>query len=422
MKRRTFSNFLVDVLTIASFVLMFVSQFRLLSMYNYLCLGCVMALFLIIMTDRSYKMKQTSVFTVCMIYVLWTSLFPLLLGHSQMFNRYVSLSEGFIFFLVYKYNGAVRGHAANKRMMIALLVILLYPTAFTLLALAENGSACRSIKSSFEPGDSSYYYFLRGVLGYELIYSTMLMSIALFGLYLFSGQNISKKLKIIIIAYIALFTILVVMSNYFTATVLLFLGYVLVFVLKRGAKTLVFLIPLIMIYAIGKNTINEGVMNVALTVVPEGKTHDRIELIKNNIGKDNDDLEELDSREETNERSIGLIFEYPIAGYIADGNFFLSNVGQHSYVLDTMGLYGIPIGLLGCYAMILPIVALYRREKNGLLKRFCLIVGCMFFFLLFRNNTTVTIGCSAYFFIPTIYSQLKEYLYEKDTHRRALVQ
>lgn len=418
---RSTSNFLVDTLTITLFVLMFVSQFKLLPEYNYMCLGCVMALFVLIMFDRRYRVQQKPVLGICLFYVLWTCILPLLLGQNQMFNRYVSLSEGFIFFLVYDYNLKVRGHRANLRMLIVLLVVLLYPTIFTLMALDEDGNACRGIKSSFQPGDVSFYYFLRGVLGYELIYSVVIISISLFGLLLYENHKIKSAYRVLISIYILLFTVLVVMSNYFTATVLLFLGYFGIILLRRGAKVLLFLVPFLFIYAVGRNTINEGVMNAVLTIVPEGKTHDRIELIKSSMGEE-DELGDLDSREETNKRSEDLIFEYPILGYITDSQFSLNKVGQHSYLLDTMGLYGIPIGILGCYAMILPLLSLYRQEKKGILKRYWIVMGGIYMFLLFRNNMTLTVGCSAYFFFPIIFSQLKETIYEKNTHSRPLVQ
>lgn len=418
--RRNISSFLVDILTLTLFVLMFVSQLRLLAFYSYLCLGCVLAIFLVIMFDRRFIVKHSLVFVISLGYILLTLLIPLLFGQTQLLNRYISLSEVFIFFLVFKYNITLRGYKANMRLLIALLIIILYPTIFSLIALSENGSACRSIKSSFQPGDISFYYLMHGVLGYELIYSTMLMSISLMGLLLFGGKSIKKIYRFFILFYVVLFTILVVMSNYFTATILLFIGYLLVLVFKRGAKILLFLLPLLFIYTIDRNTINANLLNAALAVAPEGKTYNRIEQIRDNLGNTNN-LEEVDSREETNETSLNQIIEHPLLGAIASDKFAISDVGQHSYVLDTMAIYGIPIGLLGCFAVLLPLIYLYRRVNVSMLKRFCFLFGLIYIFLLYRNNITITIGFSAYFFFPTIYSQLKEYQYEKNTHSRTII-
>lgn len=413
MKNRD-SNIIVDVLTIILIVLIFIPQLRLLSQYNYLCLFSSFSLLFFILIDKKYKVKNNPVLQICFIYVLITSLLPLLFDHRTIFNRYLTLSEVFVFYMVYDYNKKTWGNKANMRILFFSLFIILYPTISTLVALSHDGNACRLIKtSSFEPGDATYFLLLSGVLGYELIYSVIFISITLFCV-LMSGKTafISKILRILIIVLIILFTVLVIMSNYFTATVLLVLGYTLALAISRGAKTLIIIIPVLCIYAVGRDSINEAVFDVALAVAPEGKTHERIYQMKSNLGKSNV-FDDLDSREETSEKSLKLIGENPITGYITRSDFQLNNVGQHSYVLDTIAFFGIPIGLFGCYAMMLPILYYYRKEKLSLLKRIYFIVGAVYLFLLYRNGSSQTVAFCVFFFVPTVCEHMKGLIYNK---------
>ena len=96
---------------------------------------------------------------------------------------------------------------------------------------------------------------------------------------------------------------------------------------KRGAKILLFLIPLLCIYGLAHETINKAAFDTILSVIPEGKTYDRIAIIQRNLVSS--ESEKLDTREETTAKSEDLIIDYPLAGYIASEGFVLTNVGQH---------------------------------------------------------------------------------------------
>ena len=73
-----------------------------------------------------------------------------------------------------------------------------------------------------------------------------------------------------------------------------------------------------------------------------------------------------------------------------------------------MAIYGVLIGLFGCYTISSPFIFIFRRTKNIKLKRICLLIGCLYVFLLYRNNSTLAISYSAYFYFPTLYSFLQE--------------
>lgn len=419
MKKNTSSYLIIDGLVLSLFFLMSIPQFKLLSVYNYLCLGVAYLLFFIIIWEKGVsKLMRNPVIFFTVAYSLLSSIIPLLLGHVQIFNRYINLSAIFVFYVIYYYNKQNRGNKVNVRLLIIFMIIQLYTVFSTLYALSENGSACRQMKSSFEPGDVTYFNLLFGVSSYDLIYSTVIEAIVLFWFFVFGSKFTRKMYRILMFFFVILFSILVVMSNYFTATILLFLGFAMTIIAKQGVKILILLVPVLCIYAMAYKTINETAFNVVLSAIPEGKTYDRIIKIQQN--GESTESEDIDSREETNEKTEELIIRYPIFGYIADENFELANVGQHSYFLDTIAIFGVIIGLLGCYAMVVPFVFLFQKEKSVELKRMCLVVGGTFFLLLFRNNIALCIGFSAYFFFPTVFTYLKEQTVSSDLIMKGL--
>lgn len=407
MKLKNSSFFLLDGFVLILFLLMNIPQLQLLSLYNYLCLGVTLViLFIIVLNKGALKFRKKPAIILFATYTVLTTLIPLFFGRAQIFNRYLTLSEGFIFYIIYEYNKHNRDNNVNIRLIFLFVVLQLYTIFSTLYALSEDGHACRSIKSTFIPGDNTYMLLLSGVSGYDLIYSSLIECVVLFCLFIFGYSYLKKKYRCLTVVFILLFSVLIVMSNYFTATILLFGGFVFAIIAQRGAKILILIIPLLFIYGLAHKTINEAAFNIVLSVIPEGRTHDRIAIIQLNTASS--ESEELDSREETTAKSENLIIEYPLLGYITSEDYVLENVGQHSYLLDTMALYGIFIGLLGCYSILLPFILFFRKTNNTQLRRVCLLIGSLYLLLLYRNNLTLDISYSAYFYFPTLFSFLKD--------------
>ena len=238
----------------------------------------------------------------------------------------------------------------------------------------------RSIKSS---GETTDVLKRAGIGGYEFIYYCMLLGIAFFYLYKKRG----KRVRNLVISILILGLIL--LSNYFTAVLLFLLGVVLVYFEDRRFSTKLFLIFIILVFAICILFVSQGFTDLVLTILPEGR-------IKSTVAEFDSNLlsgifeEFISDRWPTIQVSIDAILNHPLVGVqfqVADLAF--QSLGQHSMVFDTLAIWGIPMGCLFLYLMFRPLTL-----------PSCILIP--FAGLMLLNNATPSIAFAVGLLIPTL--------------------
>jgi hypothetical protein len=144
---------------------------------------------------------------------------------------------------------------------------------------------------------------------------------------------------------------------------------------------------------------------------PTGKTYERLTNLRDAIVY-GENIQGFNTRKETTDQSLQTFSEYPLGGYILEGNkvssadMFLQKIGQHSHILDTFSIFGLIIGSLTLYMMIIPFTSRIGKRHSYRQNIFALIVGGSYLSLIVMNNLTPSIGFAAFFVFPTVYNLL----------------
>lgn len=413
-KKNSFAGIILDIFTAALLALTFIPQLRIFSFYNYLQLFVGSSWFVVaFISNHSFFLSRNGYFWKSTLCILIMILIPFLFSNQTMVNRAANIAVVFIYYWIYNYNSTYRGITSNLRVIIISLPMILYTTINTIRELLVNPYASRSIKTTVnETGDLA----LSGIGGYGLVYSVVIIVFILIPI-IFER----KKLGInfwgvsVIIGLIMLFIYLVILSNFFTALLLVMAGVVSMILLYRSKSMLFLIVPFTLAYLPLQKDINMAVIDTICDFSQEnGKTYLRLQEIKSEILLGGN-TESVDSRSDVTKTTIDLFSEYPILGYIAGAGeeFNLQRVGQHSTVLDAFAMYGIFIGSFFLWVMWLPFKYCLSRRISYRMNVFSWIVGGSFIVLITANNITPSIGYAAFFVFPTIFDYINKKIYEQ---------
>lgn len=333
-------------------------------------------------------------FSTCSIMSLLTWLvlmvIPLIMGYSFVFNRYVVLSVlllgSWVGELLYKES------CWKDVKMVCILVapFIIYVYLKTFMALLDNSYASRMIKTS---GDYTVWARTQGIGGYEFVYFLAMLSGIMFGL----GITLKKKrdkaicMTIFFLAYLE-----VVLSNYFTALLLATMTIVMCIVIKliimKKEWKIFFAIFSVFLLIFG-NAICKIFINIVLEFIPqEGKNYIRLAEMQD-APLQNLIREFIEGRSEVMHKSMESIIENPIMGRLVNDGLgreeLLSEIGQHSFFLDTFAFYGIVVGGFVLFTFMCVFRKSYFRGQRVVIT-IPLMISC--FLLLFLNNATASIG------------------------------
>lgn len=363
------------------------------------CLFCFFAwFFLSILYDRNYY-KQMKIGRACSIlFYLLSILMAYLFGNSTIAHRYMSLPLVPFAFIIYNYH---KDHGQHKLLssVIKLCIALATITAIvTTVALFENAYISRSIKSE---GELSRNLAARGIGGYSIIYFASICSVLLLHCVL---QEKSKKTRNVFALILCIDTLLILKSNYMTAVLICLVEivvYVTMSMYLNNRKSLVGVLGALMILGVaGYVFINYG--NKLAAYLPS-RIADTIVLSKKSITQAILD-EFFADRWPVMEKSLVSFIKYPLfgltgAGTIGFENGFLTGFGQHSYILDTLALYGLFVGVYMPAMLMDPFAFKKGNRKYKPLEAACL-VGMLLIYLF--NNATESIALAIGFIFPFV--------------------
>ncbi|NBI57892.1 hypothetical protein D3Z53_07345 [Lachnospiraceae bacterium] len=381
--------------------------------YQYSTFITILLLFLWLIIALMDKKKWTSKEIYSIPLYVYLVVMPCIMGYSFISNRYLILVVFLLGSLISSYCEYVDMWNDIGKMLKIVSPFLIYVYLKTFIALLNNPYASRKIKTT---GDYTLLARGQGIGGYEFIYFLSLLSNICIGLF-FQLKNKKHKAVCLIIAILSYIEI--ILSNYMTALMISIIGFILtimVLLVKKNKIWMLFLSFGMVIFLLFGNDIMKIVLENFLKIIPQnGKTFMRLYEMKDYFIQ-NVFISFFEDRFFTINQSLNCLLKYPFLGIIGQldlgREMLLSNVGQHSFFLDTFAFYGFGIGIYN-------IVNYFSLFKRQFFDKHCLIITiptmfCGFVLLLF-NNLTISIGiCLSIIYPYSLYllkKQNKKYDY-----------
>ena len=328
------------------FFIAMTALFSPIMIYQYINILSVLTLFLLI----CFILVSKKEFTVS----AWWSVFlfgylmiiPYVMGNGFIANRYSVFALLIFGNVLCEYCEYSDKWHCIKKVLYMLFPFLLFVYVKTFLALRHNSYASRMIKTY-----DAYTVRMRGqgVGGYEFIYFLALIASICVALFFLLRKRRQKAICLVlgVMAYVE-----IVISNYMTALLIATVGIgatlTLLLIRRNKAWLIFFIMSLLMIVLVG-NELMRALIEMALKFLPAGgKTYMRLFSMKDAFfqGIFN---EFLTDRNDIMLISVRCFWDHPFLGIIVEDGItseeLLSNVGQHSCILDTFAFYGGFVGV-----------------------------------------------------------------------------
>lgn len=335
-------------------------------------------------------------------FIIYVVVISHLNNHSMIANRYLELSQIFIFYWAYLIGYKKDQGLLNKKLIIIMIPIVIYVCIVTLNEYISNPIISRAVKPSTEAGQE---YLAKGIGGYDYIYFLVIIStICLYTIRYCSLNKITKSFLLIIVIF---FIVNILLSGFMTATLLLFVSLIFLTIMPRIniINSIYIFIFLFLTYYLIDNIFNALILMFEYYDSESLNIKRLIEL--KTLFESGIVMDSINERFKAYLVSIITIAENPIFGSIfsnpsTDGLKALG-IGQHSFILDTFALFGVLWGGVLVVLLVLNLVKLNKRNtkiKNNLPDAM-LVIFLVFGFL---NNMTPSVGFAAFFVFPVIYS------------------
>ena len=234
--------------------------------------------------------------------------------------------------------------------------------------------------------DTVYDLQIHGVGSYVFIYSIALASVMLFSILI--NVSIQRK-NILLLIIMGLYIITIIKAHFLTAILIVILGNITAILIKPRKRKKIYILfiicTLIIIYSmlpslfkiflyghIGKNGRLSFLFNDTNSSV--------ISLIFNEFIVD---------RFPTLIQSFETIKKYPLTGIILQSSREQDIIfGQHSTIIDTFALWGIPVGVIYIWLVFVPFFKYIKSKKI----KYALPIMISFFILALFNNIECTIA------------------------------
>lgn len=390
----------VIILTIY-FSMLYFPQFEALLPTNYITLACFLVwCALSFINDPGYYFNIKSYVLLSFVFYAFSIVIPIVCGYVVIANRYASLpllSLGYIIYDYYKVHNQTR---YLKKAFIIPSVFAIITAFVTYNALTDNSYIVRIITSL---GSDAKEYYAEGICGYSFVYGVV-TALPLF-LYLFLKVK-NKFLKIANMAVFVFLIMFIVKANFLTAFLVTIISSVVLlsgYLFKKSRKNIIYILLIILIvvlFVVNYSTILTAIENhiprrIAAALF-DSSGDSVIESVYADFNAD---------RVNTITKSLEVIVKNPLFGVLGSGEIdtsgdFLTGFGQHSHILDTFALYGVLIGILCVFVIILPIVHCNKKRNTDVYFTVAIAVNALL--ILLFNNATESIAISYCILFPLI--------------------
>jgi len=340
-------------------------------------------------------------------YIVYALVVANLTGNGVMGNRYFELFQIPMFFIAYYTYTQMGKVQACRRVIMGLIPFLIFTCISTIMACIKNPLAARSSKGGME----ALANMRAGVGGYELIY----FLVVAFALCLYLYFSISSvKYKVGLGVLLLLFFATIVASNFMTALLLTTVSVaVKVFLSKITINKIIFIPLAVLFLSIYSDVILVVIIDMVLGIMGESMNAARLLELKMLL-LENEQGASMEARSNAYNKSFELIFKHPFLGIltkplirVGDG---VVGFGQHSQILDTFALYGIPLGVVQVYIYFKPLISRMKQPGGGI-SSFAFLIALLTGVIFTMNVATPSIGFAIFFIFPVVYDYVnQEYL------------
>lgn len=360
-----------------------------------LILFLIWAVIAYIKNDRYFK-NLTYYRLMLTLYLILTLTIPTIVGNHMIRNRTLGTIAFYLMYIVYDYYNQNNRKNVIKKSIKIVSVFIFITVSKTAMALINNPYISRQIKSS---GELTNNILSQGIGGYEFIYFLLILLPFLFYLIFYSEENITKKNKIGLIIIFFIISYLIVLSNYFTAFVIMVGSIFLLITLKKilsDKYLLLVFILLIFISLLFYKNLLIYFLKLLIDFSGDSLTNIRLDSLLNNLISTNSI--KLDTKRfDLLSTSLGTFINNPLFGLVTrkkiDLYVLYSSISAHSYILDTFALYGGIIGIMQLYLLIYP----FYNRLNFKNKYLSLTMIVFIIILLINNTMTGSMGISLWF-------------------------
>ena len=328
-------------------------------------------------------------YLVRIVLVALMFIFPIVFGNQTYANRYLHLSGLLLYPMIYEATKNSKIPTYLVRLLIVWSILVAIPTII----------ACSGAPYASRQADVSALYQSMGVGGYMYIYAIALGSVILFAYAI--NSTFSKK-TILLYAIWMLYIVTIYKSNFMTSVLVAVLGAFCCIVCKKNSaknKIMSILFFSLFIFLLS-GPIFQYLGTFIRSIIPDSG---RIANIFGGSGNLFQSLinEFIGDRLPTLQSSINAINKHPIAGLVFT-EFDNFDFGQHSTILDTFALWGIPIGCIYLYLMFKP----YFSEKRRKHYEFTIPILVSFSVLAFFNNIECTSAFVMFYIGLSVYDRI----------------
>lgn len=376
------------------------------SFYNFIWLVPMCFWYMLIFLKHpSFFSNISTEGKIMAIFSLYTIIVPFFFNNETISNRFISLSQIPFVYFVYTFNKVNGYNYINISLIKILIPLILLMSILTCKGLIESPFLSRSIKSS---GDVSSEILAKGIGGYEFIYFLTILTVILFCFLLLSKRFLSLKFRIFCWASFILLAITIILANYFTALNILIISFIIFLFFRRLRIRKVFFSLLVLaIIILFFSFFKLYLLNTFIDILPEGKTLDRIEMIREGV-ESNQSSDLFNERQSTLLISWYNFVDHPIFGVVTlplkQGDSSDYKFGRHSQILDSFALFGI-MAILQIY-FILAIFVSRFGDRIGLRAFSASVLSATLILNLF-DNTAPLIGVAYFFVYPSLYDWIK---------------
>lgn len=368
----------------------------------HICLACSLSWLAITYLSFPKYYARTKIFFLLLSYITLVTI-PLLSGHNVIANRYASMSLVILGSVIYDYYYTT----GNLKLLLKILFISLLSTIITMFytynELLSNPYICRSIKTS---GEYTQSVLSRGVGGYSFIYYTSALCVPVIFL---AFKSHSKNRRIFFSFFFIILLFFILKSNYTTAFITAIISssiYTIHLLTENRKKILIrfivltgVIISLLTLFDIFKSNIISYIPpRIAEVLVSQNDKSIFLSVID----------EFLLDRWPLMEESFYSFTQHPILGLLggsfSDFDNKIVDISQHSFILDTLALYGIGSIIIIVYSLSQPFLNPRKSEKYiNIAMLFCM------FTIYVCNNASDSIA----FVLMIVFPAAKDAIYHK---------
>ncbi|MGB7594383.1 MAG: hypothetical protein WBL80_02310 [Erysipelotrichaceae bacterium] len=393
-----------------------VPQTRIIPLYNYIQISLfaiwMITAFCLFPAYFKTNNKHILFFGIYTFYILSVSLFT---HNEAMFRRFFGLIFFLLVYIAFHFYQTNHPHILQK---FTLLGLVLMPI-FNIISILFVLNLPYVVRNVFNETSSYYQYLKFGVVGYDYVFSLVII-IPIIVYALRNEENFNAKVRQILWLNLITGGLLILLSGYTLAIVILSIGCGLIYILRTFNKKHIRRYLLICTGLALSFPLVVFILNIVLAKTAYAS---KIEILVNFLRYGVISGGILDARLLAYGKSLATILKFPLTGLIYHAKIILAStsgelilVGQHSAVLDSAAVFGLPLLALLLYMIFHPIKTMYDKAKSyPLLSVLIFACGVMLFLILLLNNDIPFLSFAVYFGLGNA-MQLKYVHHENRIH------